>query len=52
MNMKETEKIAWIDREKKILSFHEIENGKKIQKTERLFWNFVCGLMNAGYRIM
>lgn len=50
--MNEKEKIAWIDEEKKIVSFHAIDNGEVIRKTESLFWDFVCGLMNAGYRIM
>ncbi len=50
--MNEENKTAWIDAENKIVSFHAIENGKEIQKTENLFWEFVCGLMNAGYRIM
>jgi len=50
--MNEAEKTAWIDEENKIVSFHAIENGKVIQKTESLFWDFLFGLMNAGYRIM
>ena len=50
--MNEITKIAWIDQEKKIVSFHAIDNSEVIQKTEKLFWNFVYGLMNAGYRIM
>ena len=45
-------KIAWIDAENRTGSFHAIENGKEVRKTEHLFWDFVCGLMNAGYRIM
>ena len=50
--MIEQEKTAWIDAENRIVSFHAINNGKVVQKTENLFWDFVCGLMNAGYRIM
>ena len=50
--MDEMEKKAWIDRENRILSFHAIENGEVIQKTESLFWEFLFGLMDAGYRIM
>lgn len=46
------EKAVWIDAEKKIVSFHAIDNGKMIIKAESLFWNFVFGLTNAGYRIM
>ena len=50
--MNEDKKTVWIDAENKILSFHAIENGKVIQKTGSLFWDFLFGLMNAGYRIM
>ena len=50
--MNEKEKIAWIDEENKIVSFHAIDNGKVILKTESHFWDFLLGLMNAGYRIM
>lgn len=47
-----TEKTAWIDEENKIVPFQAIDSGKMITKAERLFWDFVCGLMDAGYRIM
>ena len=50
--MNETEKTAWIDEKNKIVSFHATENGKVIQKTESLFWDFLFGLMNAGYRVI
>ena len=50
--MNETQKIAWIDEANRILSFHAIDSGKVIQETESLFWDFVRGLMKAGYRIM
>lgn len=50
--MNDDNKTVWIDAENKILSFHATENGKVIQKTESLFWDFLFGLMNAGYRIM
>ena len=50
--MKEAEKTAWVDEEKKIVSFHAIDYGEKVIKTESLFWNFLFGLMNAGYRVM
>ena len=50
--MKEAEKTAWVDEENKIVSFHGIDNGEKVIKTESLFWNFLFGLMNAGYRVM
>ena len=47
-----TEKTAWIDEENKIVSFQAFDNGKMITKAESLFWDFLLGLMNAGYRIM
>ena len=50
--MNETEKTAWIDKENKIVSFHAIDNGKMIVKTETLFWDFLFRLTNSGYRIM
>ena len=50
--MEKTEKTAWIDEENKIVSFHAIDNGKKIMKAESLFWDFLFGLTNFGYRVM
>lgn len=50
--MGEKKKSAWIDAENRIVSFHAIDSGKVIQETESLFWDFVRGLMSAGYRIM
>ena len=50
--MNETEKTAWIDKENKIVSFHAIDNGKMIVKTDTLFWDFLFRLTNSGYRIM
>lgn len=32
--MNEVEKTAWIDEENKIVSFHAIDNGKMVMKTE------------------
>ena len=48
----EAEKTAWIDEENKIVSFHAIDNGEMIMKTENLFWEFLFGLTSSGYRIM
>ena len=50
--MNETEKAAWIDEKDKIVSFHAIDNGEMIVKTESQFWDFLFGLTNSGYRIM
>ena len=36
--MKDEDKIAWIDEENKIVSFHVIDNRKIIRKAENLFW--------------
>ena len=50
--MGEKEKLAWIDAENRIVSFHAIDSGEVIQKKEKQFWDFICGLMKDGYRIM
>ena len=50
--MNETEKTAWIDEKNKIVSFHAIDNGEMVLKTENLVWEFLFGLMNAGYRVI
>ena len=50
--MNEKDKMAWIDEENKIVSFHVIDNGKMIIKAENQFWNFIFALTNTGYRIM
>ena len=50
--MNAEEKTAWIDEENKIVSFHAIDNGKMVLKTENLFWEFLFGLTSAGYRVM
>ena len=50
--MNEEDKIAWIDEENKIVSFHAIDDGKMIIKAESLFWDFLFGLTESGYRVM
>ena len=50
--MNETEETAWIYEDNKIVSFHAIDNGEMIMKTETLFWEFLFGLTSAGYRVM
>lgn len=50
--MNEEEKTIWLDDENKIVSFHVIDNGKMIRKTESLFWDYLLGLISSGYRIM
>ena len=43
------EEVSWLENS---TCYLRIENGNRITKAESLFWDFVCGLMNAGYRIM
>lgn len=50
--MNTEEKTAWIDEKNKIVSFHAMDDGKMIIKAESLFWDFLFGLTNSGYRIM
>ena len=50
--MNAEEKTAWIDEKNKIVSFHAIDDGKRMIKAESLFWDFLFGLTNSGYRIM
>ena len=50
--MNTEEKTAWIDEENKIVSFRAIDNAEMIVKAENLFWDFLLGLMNSGYRVM
>ena len=50
--MNAEEKTAWIDEENKIVSFHAIDNAKMVMKAESLFWDFLFGLTNSGYRVM
>ena len=50
--MEQEKKIAWIDEENRIVSFHAVDNSKKIIKAEALFWSYIYALMSAGYRVM
>ena len=50
--MNGTEKTAWIGEENKIVSFHVMDNGEMIIKTENLFCEFLFRLTSAGYRVM
>ena len=50
--MNEEEKTAWIDEENKIVSFHAIDSGKMITEAENIFWDFLFGLTESGYRVM
>lgn len=49
----ETEnKEVWIDENNKILSFHEIENSKRVEMPEEYFWTWTMEIIMSGYRIM
>ena len=50
--MNTEEKTAWIDEKNKNVSFRAMDDGKMIIKAESLFWDFLFGLTNSGYRIM
>ena len=50
--MNEEEKKAWNDDEKQVVSLHAIDNGEMITRAESLFWDFLFGLTNSGYRVM
>ena len=50
--MNTEERTARIDEENRIVSFHAIDNGQMIMKAESLFWDFLFGLTNSGYRVM
>ena len=51
-NRDQENKTAWIDEENRIVSFHAVDNSKKIIKAEALFWSYIYALMSAGYRVM
>ena len=50
--MEQIKKKAWIDEENRILAFHPFESGKKISKSEGVFWSWILHLIKSGYRVM
>lgn len=44
-------KEAWVDEENRIISFHKIENGRRIRKPEVQFWVWAMNVIRSGYRI-
>lgn len=49
----ETEnKEVWIDENNRILSFHEIENSKRVEMPEEYFRTWTMAIIMSGYRIM
>ena len=44
-------KKAWLIRETKVISFHEVEGSDLYEAEEDEFWTHILYLMNQGYRI-
>lgn len=44
-------KRAWIDENKKIISFFQIESGQLLEAETPVFWKKVISLCKSGYRI-
>ncbi|MGM9603438.1 MAG: hypothetical protein ACI3XG_00050 [Faecousia sp.] len=44
-------KNAWIDEEKRIISFTCLENAEVYLAEEEAFWNQILRLMRSGYRM-
>ena len=42
---------AWMDEEKRIVSFHEIPNSRYYSAGEHDFWQMIVSLILAGYRV-
>lgn len=44
-------KNAWIDEERRIISFTLLENAEVYLAEEKTFWDRILHLMHAGYRM-
>lgn len=44
-------KKAWLIRETKVVSFHEVEGSDLYEAEEDEFWTHILYLINQGYRI-
>ena len=42
---------AWLDEERRIVSFHEIPDARRFDAGEDVFWEAVVALVLAGYRV-
>ena len=42
---------AWMDEEKRIVSFHEIPGSRYYSAEEHDFWPVIVSLILAGYRV-
>ena len=52
MNDRErTNREAWLDEEKRIVSFHEIPGSRYYSAEEHDFWQMIVSLILAGYRV-
>lgn len=54
MSMFNEERIffeAWLDEEKRIVSFHEIPGSRYYSAEEHDFWQVIVDLILAGYRV-
>ena len=54
MSMFNEERIffeAWLDEEKRIVSFHEIPGSRYYSAEEHDFWQVIVGLIVTGYRV-
>ena len=46
-----TNREAWMDEEKRIVSFHEIPGSRYYSAEEHDFWQVIVSLVLAGYRV-
>ena len=46
-----TNREAWLDKENRIVSFHEIPGGRYYSAEEHDFWQIIVSLILAGYRV-
>lgn len=54
MSMFNEERIffeAWLDEEKRIVSFHEIPGSRYYSAEEHDFWQVIVSLILAGYQV-
>lgn len=45
-------KSAWIDTSKKIVSFHQFENGIAVVQPVNCFWQYIMELIESGYKVL
>lgn len=42
---------AWINKQVKVVSFHEIEEAEIYKSKEDSFWSYIFALVSSGYRL-